>query len=450
MAARQYAVYVEYGTWSRQLLDSLRERNETRSVELLEMAQAEVDRALGLQDQDPMFVVLQMLNEELDRTLESLGMNRAAAAGFVCCSVGAPVVNAWRTEFPDGSALVHLTGALDLVIREMAGLLALVWRRYLANMPFLLGRRDTEAPGRVLDEKSETYVFAALLRYRAIQQRVWGRPSGLVFMEPAETHYQLARIDAIRFILAHEYAHHVLGHRMGDPQLTPDEGSQRQELEADDLALDLVFAQEVSEHSVMSLGVFAAMMALRFADHGSFIRRPHTHPPIEERLEKLLSRSSVSARFVLSLCAEAFDQAVDAAIDPHSSLPTDAWERLLATPLVHLVEGDREEVDMMANVDRILTFSEEQIGNALNTIEDEVGIDLSSGFAALRRGELREALNSWNVAHQDIDRICDPTLELSYYQVHKAMIDTGLARRSDNILHTAILASLLWRRLLNG
>ncbi|WP_406509928.1 hypothetical protein [Streptomyces sp. NBC_00212] len=144
-------------------------------------------------------------------------------------------------------------------------------------------------------------VLTGLLRYHATNQRVSGVATQLGVRLSPRGQRGAWRLNglAYRFVIAHEIAHHVLGHSSDPSSFAPGEHvpvcseNERRERDADLLAFRATRrAGEMQEGGpLMELeavdsatkGALIAMLGLNLTEQALFVRRGCTHPPAATR-----------------------------------------------------------------------------------------------------------------------------------------------------------------------
>ncbi|MGB7450082.1 MAG: hypothetical protein WA892_13290 [Ornithinimicrobium sp.] len=125
---------------------------------------------------------------------------------------------------------------------------------------------------------------SAVLRFYHLQQAHFGFSATHYAPGMNKGRWDKRKSMALHFVLAHEIAHHVLGH---DTPEGPRQG--HQELEADAWA-GLLLREGVQSRMMAGFkkgealrGIYLALMTMHSRERGAFIRPSNTHPPIGQR-----------------------------------------------------------------------------------------------------------------------------------------------------------------------
>ncbi|GGX25353.1 hypothetical protein GCM10010297_53180 [Streptomyces malachitofuscus] len=249
---------------------------------------------------------------------------------------------------------------------------------------------------------------------------------------------------AIRFVIGHEMAHHVLGH-VAECAESPDNES-----EADLLALEagaLVLANEskklirtrlVRDRWLCDMGEFysllassMAMLTVQSMEDGLMVRRGRTHLPARDRAarlagrfhgeDRLRERERVRGRrdvifrdrlaaegYWLELLLRNMLDATTMASDFGENPANDAWTTLLA-PETDNPHG--QHMRDVARLDRLLSGSTDELVDALH--EDA----LRDGALLVVAGDTRRGLSTWGVPDAGIAALHDAGKALAFHKL---------------------------------
>ncbi|BAJ33183.1 hypothetical protein KSE_74280 [Kitasatospora setae KM-6054] len=200
-------------------------------------------------------------------------------------------------RFADGSALMVLPESFLGLAGLYSGFGAQEAVRVLDGGPWRAWR-NTRAALRRKAFGTDPAGPAALLRYHFLHQRVFGLSAkpGWRTDPRADGIRDVVLTQAVRFVLGHELAHQLHGHRHG--------AGPAQELEADltahrltrrSLERDAAAARTpdlrlpVADVDLLTTwGSTVALFALAAREHALFVRIGDTHPPSEQRMYRLL------------------------------------------------------------------------------------------------------------------------------------------------------------------
>ncbi|MFL1426859.1 MULTISPECIES: hypothetical protein [unclassified Nocardiopsis] len=273
-------------------------------------------------------------------------------------------------------------------------------------------------------------LLASSLRFAALHLRLkWGPVvPHLLLEEHCEGHANLQATHALRFVLAHEVAHTVLGHVPAAGAASPHSEPER-EREADRLALRAVMHAQRREnlggrlHAL--LGALAAVTVIDFDERALFVHRGASHPPARRRIADLMAglpagQASVLQRYthhLLDVTARASDFSPGADAVSVETAITDP--RNLQHPLT-----DRYRDDLLEKAEIQTTAPAEQI-RRIRRWDLRHGTDLTPGAEAVLAGDVDRGLLLWGVREDHVAPMTDPALPLPFARlltcVHKAM-----------------------------
>jgi hypothetical protein len=331
-------------------------------------------------------------------------------------------------------------------------------------------------------------LLAGILRYHNVCRRVYGIAAVLNFArghELAPAAQELMLEFGLRFVVGHEAAHHVLGHRSSSQLLpptapdSPDSASENREADADTLALFAAAAayeqdtaemtgnlkqrwrQEVAEFHGL-LGAIITMLALQTLEQALMIRRGQTHLPAGERmrllaehilgqarqdkLEDQLGRSDVrmTMRFekdrgTLGVYIQNLITATELASSFAEGGTTFDWEAFASSPLIQRPSiGHLEQV---AAFDRLICAQEA-------TLIDEIGTRLDAdGLRLVLAGDTKNGLLTWSVPEYRVEAMHDPAQALAFYTIVEAIQET-IPSGDDSRRVCVAAATLIARRML--
>ncbi|MEV6236345.1 hypothetical protein [Lentzea sp. NPDC051838] len=259
-------------------------------------------------------------------------------------------VPASSTSYPDGSARIEISDAVLAVIAIYSRHLAVA----VARPPSFFRRLRRRRP-------FDIALLAATLRYTARVARLSGSVETLPLpLEPfQEDVADLLATHSLRFVIAHELAHHLKG-------------------PADRLAYQAVLA--VGEPLLVPLGALVAVTAVHNAEKSLFVRGVG-HPPVESRLGVLWEEVPFHDRSSFNRHAAHLSEATDLAINfTQGTRPSIAWDRL-----------DAPE-HPFSRCDELQAMTPAQL-----VVELHRWPSIGSGARALLDGRLSDAARLWEI-----------------------------------------------------
>ncbi|MFD4671113.1 ImmA/IrrE family metallo-endopeptidase [Lentzea sp. NPDC058450] len=310
-------------------------------------------------------------------------------------------VSASAESYPDGSALVLISNAV-LGLAEVYGqhLARAVMKPNLRT--FLKKGARFLRTGRV---EFDTELLTAVLRHNSRVQRSFNlAQTFMIGMEPVQLRLaELLSRHAMRFVIAHEVAHHVLGHA-GRSHLAPVDGvasctgEQQAELEADRLAYQVVLAAQqhdgVGLPSQVPLGALVAIAVLHYAESSLFLRTGVSHPPVDRRLGVLWQEVPFHVRPTFNSYALPLFEATDRAADfVQGSRPDVDWALLRTRPEVQHHPFSLMAHDVFVRCDELQALAPDQLAEQLGPWPA-----LHEGAEALLDGRPGDAARLWELS----------------------------------------------------
>ncbi|MET9632381.1 hypothetical protein ABZX92_33485 [Lentzea sp. NPDC006480] len=265
-------------------------------------------------------------------------------------------VSAASTSYPDGSALIGISEAVLALVPVYSRHLALA----VARPNSFLRRLRRQRP-------FDTALLAALLRYTSRVERSSGSVRTLTIpLEPFQQHTaDLLATHSLRFVIAHELAHHLRG-----------------PLDADRLAYQAVLAAHDSgPPSLVPLGALVAVTVVHNVEKSLFVRGAG-HPPVERRLGVLWEEVPFHDRASFNTAAAQLSEATDLATNfTQGSPPRVSWD------LLPDVAGHP-----FVRCDELQSLTPAQL-----VIELHRWPSIGSGARALLDGRLDDAAGQWEL-----------------------------------------------------
>lgn len=239
--------------------------------------------------------------------MADLGATRDQLANVKVASTLQNDVSAQTATYSDGSALVRIADGILSLCEAYSTFAAIGLHQAIS--PKSLG--DLWRIARVVRRGrlgGDPSVLTGLLRYYNVHQRIFGISGnlGLRIPERAQATRFSIFIFSLRFVIAHELAHHVLQHDSPVSAFSPDEhippcsDNQNSEFDADILAFracarmgETELGSASKEISVVHLlGALIAMLVLYSTERSLLVRAGHSHPAATHRAARLLGRQS--------------------------------------------------------------------------------------------------------------------------------------------------------------
>ncbi|MHC1560605.1 M48 family metalloprotease [Actinomycetospora sp. C-140] len=366
------------------------------------------------------------------------------------CPTEETTVNADYRSFTDGTGLIQvcngLMGLIDLLSKQLvlSGGLAAGVLPLLTDDAFL----RASAVRRREDECSRA-VDVCLLRWTLLHQRFYGTSSSVYrgLPDDAQRVVDSINMQALQFVVAHECAHHYLGHPSaglaGVDDLTLEE-------EADSAALDTLDVAGFFG-ATDALGALVAVLAVECFEHVSPVRAGRTHPDPRVRAERILERLPEGRRAVAAELVGRVRVISDRARDLTEHLDASWWKTMMEDPDVVLQPRGERDVRQVFEIDRLAAGPLENADRLLSYLGGESGIDLVAIADQLRSPDWRSGLEALGLRDKVRGRIGDRGRRLPFAQVFRET--TGGLRRlgvtdPTQRLGTAItLARIIERRV---
>ncbi|MFJ6918639.1 hypothetical protein ACIQUX_32410 [Streptomyces sp. NPDC101133] len=410
---------------------------------------------------DPLTGMLELTTADVKSALREQGIPQERLDSVQVCTVPQDDVSALMTPFADRSGLVTISDS----VLSLAGQYAQYTGRGLARLSAgpVRGRlRAFRSVTRGTLEEDPA-VLTAYLRYYNVNQRVYGLSAKLglnASPKEAETG-SLVALQATRFVIGHEIAHHALGHSSPASAFSPGERlpvcspDQRRELDADMLAYRAAeraaerdFARvtaAVPAHGFTALlGALVAMVALHATERALFVRCGATHPPARARATLLLDQAPPAEQQIAGLFLHPLVTATeDASAFGEAGRPFD-WERVAASRELSSSQPD-SYLRAITLLDTLQCQSRDALVEILERTAPDAGVWLTDGARLVNAGEPAAALALWGVPEAVAERQCDPGRALRFHSLVAALRKSLTARGMPDraILSTSVAAAQL-------
>ncbi|HEX8867744.1 MAG TPA: hypothetical protein VF821_18945, partial [Lentzea sp.] len=213
----------------------------------------------------------------------------------------------------------------------------------------------------------DTALLAAVLRYTSRVERSSGSVQTLpISLEPFQQHTaDLLATHSLRFVIAHELAHHLRG-----------------PLDADRLAYQAVLAaHDAGPPSLVPLGALVAVTVVHNVEKSLFVRSAG-HPPVDRRLGVLWEEVPFHDRSSFNTAAAHLAEATDLATDfTQGSRPSVSWDLVPDAP-----------AHAFARCDELQALTPAQL-----VIELHRWPSIGSGARAVLDGRLDDAARQWEL-----------------------------------------------------
>ncbi|WP_328614073.1 phage exclusion protein Lit family protein [Amycolatopsis sp. NBC_00355] len=378
----------------------------------------------------PMLIVAYHAFVEIEDSLEQLGI----AADRMVNLIGGSTRNADLT--PEHSFQADNSGLI--IVPDSALQLITVLSSFAAKSidsinTAILGHFETQMADEVDPQKliheDDAYSLAALLRYDLLHRRMDDPGPGLGFKldERQEETASLINFYANKFVFAHEASHHILEHRLNNNTAegtrSPEE-EQRLESEADQLALDIMLANEAPTTQPVALwGALVAILAVDIGERGLLIRQGSTHPNPQTRIVDLMRRAAHLPSELLLAGSVQLSQAVDLATNFTAHFPHVGWDRIDADPEIRTDLLDWDHLEAVAQIDQMQSLGDPEHLQFFERLRDLGYVDLTEGVKAALNGQVRRALEEWGVSRWNVKHILDPNSALAYSSLHAAIVE---------------------------
>ncbi|MEJ2862566.1 hypothetical protein [Actinomycetospora flava] len=359
------------------------------------------------------------------------------------------------TPFDDGSGLIlfseGLMGLVDLFSKQFAlssgvrpGPLGLLDDRALA-MAATTSHRE--------DEYSRA-VDVALLRWRLFHQRVYGNSASLFRTLPRPLQRVADNINghAMTFVVAHECAHHLLGHSAvtrgfsTSAELQPCLDDLVTEESADERALELL-TRRGSFGAEESLGALVAIMAVEYFESTAFVRQAATHPRPHDRARRVLERTSSWNRAALGHLVARVRVVADRAADRNAFVEPSWWKTMYEAPDVLTEPHSLATINRFFETDKIVSAPLDNVDRLLDHVAS-VGLDVRREADLVRSGSLEDGLGRLGISDRQTRLITDPNITLSFAAVVRVLGQGLTARGADPT--TVFVLRLVFARLVES
>ena len=341
-------------------------------------------------------------------------------------------VSARIKSYADGSSLVLVSNGLLALADHYA-------RHLVIAQPTATGAVE-------LDHE----LLATTLRYRNLHHRIYGLAAGLALRldEDRMTARDKCNMYVHLFVVAHEFAHHALGHLAGEATAPHEPNADLHlEVEADELAFRVIESVvDGADTPFVGLGPLIAMVAVHCAERGVFIRPGTTHPRAIDRarsvLDKVTGQWSPSLRTFFGDVIRATDDACD--FTPEG--PVVNWTRTLTHPAIY-TPHPVEYLKMVVKLDDLHSSGPAHLLDWLQMLDREHGTDAMRGARAAADGHAEEALAAWGMTAEKIAHVMAPDITLSYFALmdglRKSMPGIATLEKTARGLYGICAASLV-------
>jgi hypothetical protein len=390
--------------------------------------------------------------DELKAAMADLGVSAERLNSFRVVTTLREAVSAQMTPFDDGSGLVIVDDGVFAVCSAYSYYATLRTTRWAS----LQNLRESRKSGMY----GNAGVLANALRYVTTHQRLLGIVTQLdVRLGPRGvlTAGWLTHC-AHRFIIAHEVAHHVLGHSSAVNSFIPGEhvppcsDSEQQERDADRLAFQATRRASVMGsgrlparmyEDMNEMGTMIAILALYLAEQAFFVRRGCTHPPASTRAAWLLDELKGGKRRAMQTMLRIPIEATETAAEISEGAHPFSWEALRSTPVrSHMPQSHLEAISWL---DALQCWSEPEHVDLLVNPNRDSARWLGEGALLAVEGNAAGALRQWGVSEIDIDRLCDPRRALTFFKLKEdlARSFTRQGIGDDLVLPYSVAAAML-------
>lgn len=379
---------------------------------------------------DPLAGVLRECTDSVTASMRMLGVSEDQLRTVCVGGTSQDDVAAQMSPFSDGSGLVLVSDAIMSLIH--------MYCRYAARVlsSLVSGSSYSQIPKMWKMVKSgdgDHHILAGLLRYHHVHQRAFGLAAKMTLLldEDAWNIADLLSMHAWRFVIAHEIAHHALGHSAKPRAFSTSErlpvcsNEQQLELDADLLGLraTTLCAEQYDgahTHTLTGIGALIAMLAVQSVEQALLVRTGCTHPPSEVRMRILLNNLSPRQRRTVQIVTESLRQATVRASDFDSPYPADGWKRVMENAEV-CTSHSTEYLNMIVNLDRIQSISRDNLLAFFRRLDKDYTTNMLAGGELAVSGKPASALQSWRVPDDCISRLCDFERALSFRGLQDAI-----------------------------
>ncbi len=370
-------------------------------------------------------------------------------------------VSAQLTPFADGSGLVNVADATISLCAHYARFLAVSLAGFASGSRARTLWRVARATARG-GLAGDPDALTALLRYYATNQRIFALAGKLdLRLAPeAEPIAGLLAHLAAQFVVGHEIAHHVLGHRSAPSALSPDEylpacsEGQRRELAADLLAHRAVRRAGEREFAGVpgiaraldlgSLGPLIAMLAVHLTERALFVRRGCTHPPARVRTALMLDQLNPQMRQFGTTFLDAPLAATEAAATTSEAARPFSPGMFGSAPVHTPLPGSYLRTITVLDALQCRPASL-HLSMLVQEARETGAAWMGEGARLVMAGEPAVALRRWGVPGPEVERICDRRRALTFFalleSVRRAFAARGLP--DAHVLACALAAAML-------
>ncbi|CUU56620.1 hypothetical protein Ga0074812_108148 [Parafrankia irregularis] len=361
----------------------------------------------------------------------------------------AAVVARYEPQSDDTGIIIIPTGLGVLLQQLIPPLLGLIGRRSDSFAGLLRTTRRISRGDAVSED--DALARAALLRFNLIHRRLWGRTATLGFSLDDRDTERMATFSTLawNFALAHELAHHILGHgRHGaETGAAGCGGSPEMEYEADAVATRLVTYGARRDQLVMPvLGAYFVFAAIDVHERAILVRDPLSHPPAALRLRRVRKQFAAPFGRGFERLTGNLTPAVEKALNFGAPLGGAAWYRAYEHPQVSIAPRTPTYLEQISKLDLILAGPLDRAEAVLREEDTRRGTDLGAGLALLRAGRTGDGLRAWRISEKQITALIDPTRAASYPQLVRALTD-GLQKcgfaKGETLCPAIVCANLL-------
>ncbi|MFJ6900610.1 hypothetical protein [Streptomyces hokutonensis] len=401
---------------------------------------------------------VEKLTEELKAAIVTLGVSPEKLDSVRVVATLSDAVSAHMTPFDDGSGLV-------IVSDEVIGMCSLYCQYEAFYIDRWGDRRRRRASVQTRMYKNAD-VLTALLRYHTTNQRVTGLTTQLNVQLSPRGQQVAWRLNglAYRFVIAHEMAHHVLGHSSAPSSFAPGEhvpvcsDSERREREADLLAFRATRrASEMQEDGRLmemeamasaTKGALIAMLGLELTEQALFVRRGCTHPPASIRAAWLQEELNDHWRKVMHRFLRVPVEATAAAALISENANPFSWESVSSAPIY--TPMPQSHISSIGELDAIQCLPESVYFSVLNDRRNDSLAWLAEGARLASEGNPMLALVQWGLSERASHKFCNPQRALKFFTLkdHLAASFTARGVTGDWLqLYSLTAANLLAPRL---
>ncbi|TQE32616.1 hypothetical protein Sipo8835_19870 [Streptomyces ipomoeae] len=414
------------------------------SLRQLDASMAEWRKSEGAAPYDPVTALMRHVTGEMKTALRDLGFPQERLDTVVVCSFPQDDVSAQMTPFADGSGLVEVSDSI-LTLAGEYGQFSGIGLARIGSRGALRGILEAFRAARGGAMGGDPAVLTALLRYYNVNQRVFGKSAKLGHRTSPQVMEvgSLVTLQAARFVIGHELAHHVLEHRTPLSAFSPGEhvpactGDQRLELDADLLAYratvrasERELAGTPAEPAIQFsslLGPLVAMLAVHVTEQALFVRSGTTHPPARTRAQLLLDRIDERERNVATLFLSTLLTATERSAVFDGSAPVFDWEWAVRSPDL-LSSQPQEYLRTITVLDRLQSQSRDSLVEVMERMAEDAGSWVAEGARLAAAGNCVASLGCWGVDEATAAVLADPRRALLFHTLVDE-IRTGLAKR---------------------